>query len=144
MSEEGLKSVESILIIGLHRIVTEMDKETKRICKSNHISSGQFMVLEALDKKGKMCIGEVKEYALSSDGTIPVITGNLEKMGYITKVQDASDKRKFMLEITEKGIEAVRSIYPKNNQMLRQKMNRWTEEEKRIMAKLIQKYLHAH
>lgn len=140
MSNERLKPAVSAIVIGLHRIVSEMDRETKRICKRHHLSFGQFMVLEALDHKGELSVGEVKDYALSSDGTIPVITGNLEKMGYITKVQDKKDKRKFMLGITEEGRKIVREVYPENNQMLKSLLDAWSEEEKVTLVHLIGKY----
>ncbi len=137
---DKLEMEESMLVIGLHRIVSKMDKETKRICKRHSLSLGQFMVLEALDHKGSLTVGEVKDYALSSDGTIPVITGNLEKMGYITKLQDEKDKRRFMLEITPKGREIVRQVYPENNRMLSNLLEIWTKEEKKTLVHLIRKY----
>ncbi len=140
MSNSKLKLEESMLIVGLHRIVSEMDKETKRIAKKHHLSMGQFMVLEALDHKGRLTVGQVKEFALSSDGTIPVITGNLEKMGYITKTQDEKDKRKFWLEITEEGRKTVAQMYPENNEMLKKQLSFWSEEDKKTLRHMIGEY----
>ncbi len=135
-----LSREDSIIVIGLHRIVADMDRRTKQICKKHGLTLGQFAVLEALSSKGELTVGQVKEAVLSTDGTIPVITGNLEKQGFIEKRQDAEDKRKFILSLTGKGREIIEEVSPENYKMLAGVLGAFTEDEKKFLNQLIRKY----
>jgi MarR family 2-MHQ and catechol resistance regulon transcriptional repressor len=131
---------DSAIVIGLHRMVNDMDRRTKQICKRYELTLGQFAVLEALNSKGDLTVGQVKDLVLSTDGTIPVITGNLEKLGYITRTQDAKDKRRFILSLTDQGREIITQVYPENNKMLAEMLSVLNKEEKKQIIKMIAKY----
>ncbi len=135
-----LTKKESAIVIGLHRLISDMDRKTRKICKRHSLTFGQFAVLEALNTKGDLSIGQVKTLVLSTDGTLPVITGNLEKLGYISRKQDTHDKRKYILSLTDKGKKVIAQVYPENNKMLTEQLSAFSEEEKDILIKLIRKY----
>jgi MarR family 2-MHQ and catechol resistance regulon transcriptional repressor len=121
-------------------MVNDMDRRTKQICKRYELTLGQFAVLEALNSKCDLTVGQVKDLVLSTDGTIPVITGNLEKLGYITRTQDAKDKRRFILSLTDQGREIITQVYPENNKMLAEMLSVLNKEEKKQIIKMIAKY----
>ncbi|MCC6093945.1 MAG: MarR family transcriptional regulator [Eubacterium sp.] len=135
-----LTSQDSLIVIGLHRIVNDMDRRTKQICKRYDLTLGQFAVLEALKSKGPLTVGEVKDLVLSTDGTIPVITGNLEKMGYIIRTQDETDKRRFILALTDQGRRMINQVYPENSEMLAGLLSVLSREEKKQLGLVIRKY----
>lgn len=135
-----LTAAESHIIISLHRIVTDLDRRTKAVCQKNGLTLGQFMVLEVLYHKGTMTVGEVKESILSTDGTIPVIVRNMEREGLLTRTQDEEDRRKYILELTEKGKELISRVYPQNVEMLRNALDVWTPEEQMELRKLLYIY----
>ena len=90
--------IDSTLLIGTHRIVKDLDRETTRICAAYGLTFPQFMVLEALLHKNRMTVGEIKDTILSSNGTIPVIINNLEKSEMVRRVADPTDHRKSLVE----------------------------------------------
>ena len=51
--------IDSYLLIGTHRIVKDLDRETTRICAAYGLTFPQFMVLEALLHKNRMTVGEI-------------------------------------------------------------------------------------
>lgn len=131
-----LTAEESAIVIGLHRMVNEMDRKTKQICKAHGLTLGQFAVLEALYSKGNLAIGQIRDLVLSTDGTIPVIIGNLEKLSFVTRARDAADKRKSVVSLTAAGREKIRQVYPENSQMLKEQLDLLTGKEKERLAGL--------
>lgn len=138
--KKNLSREDSVIVIALHRIVAEMDRQTRLICKKYDLTLGQFSVLEALHSKGELSIGELKNLVLSTDGTIPVVIGNLEKMGFVIKNQDKADKRKFMVRLTEAGEELICKVYPENVEMITKKLSVLSAEDKTLSVELLKKY----
>ena len=141
MSTKNMLSLQdSMIIISLHRIVAELDRQTKQVCKNNNLSLGQFMVLEALHNRGELSVGEIKNLVLSTDGTIPVIIGNLEKMGCVTRRQDDLDKRKYMIKLTAEGADLISRVCPENNEILTKSLGVISPEDKLVLIEMINKY----
>ncbi len=131
---------DSFLLIYLYRIVNVIDRKTMSICAKHGLTQSQFAVLEALQSKGELTVGEVKDAILSSDGTIPVVVKNLEKLGYIFRKEDPTDKRRSILALTEAGKEIIAEVFPKNMAMIQNELSVWNEREKKQLARLLKKF----
>ena len=79
---------DSYILIGAHRMVKDLDRETTSISASYGLTFPQFMVLEALLHKDGMTVGEIKDTILSSNGTIPVIINNLVKNARVDEYEN--------------------------------------------------------
>lgn len=134
-----MSKTEMKILIGLHRAVNYIDRQSAKIFAEYHLTMGQFAVLEVLDHKGDMTVGQVQEKILSSTGTIPLIINNLEKRGYLTRQADSQDKRRCILHITESGSELISQVYPRNETRIIELMDMWTDEEKEQLAFLLKK-----
>ena len=132
--------IDSNILIGTHRMVKDLDRETTHICAAYGLTFPQFMVLEALLHKGCLTVGEIKDSILSSNGTIPVIINNLAKQEMVRRIKDPKDQRKSVVELTEKGRELIERVYPENEKMFTERFNVWTTEEKQELIRLIGKY----
>ncbi len=128
------------IIIGLHRVVTDLDRETARISGRYGLTLGQFAVLEALYHKGDLTVGQVKEAILSSTGTIPVIINNLEKQNFVHRAHDPADRRRSIVQLTSSGRRLIEKVYPENEQMFRDKFSVWSKDEQRELLRLLLKY----
>lgn len=53
------------ILIGLHRNVSDLDKNTSNIASECNLTFSQFMVLETLYIKGDMTVGEVRDHNLA-------------------------------------------------------------------------------
>lgn len=134
---------DSYILIGIHRIVKDLDRETARVSSSYGLTFPQFMVLEALLNKGSLTVGEIKEKILSSNGTIPVIINNLVKQGMVRRTKDPDDQRRSLVELTDKGRELIERVYPENEKIFTDRFGIWTKEEKKELMSLIGRY-HEH
>ena len=131
---------DSYILIGTHRIVKDLDRETTRISAAYGLTFPQFMVLEALLHKDCMTVGEIRDTILSSNGTIPVIINNLEKMELVRRVKDPDDHRKSLIELTEAGRALIEQVCPENETMYKERFGVWTEAEKKELIRLLAKY----
>ena len=131
---------DSGILIGIHRIVKDLDRETTKISASYGLTFPQFMVLEALLHKDSMTVGEIKDAILSSNGTIPVIINNLVKLGMVRRAKDPEDHRRSVVELTEQGRELIERVCPENDRMFRKKFTVWTKEEKKELVRLLTMY----
>ncbi|GAB6159770.1 MarR family winged helix-turn-helix transcriptional regulator [Howardella ureilytica] len=131
---------DSYILIGIHRIVKDLDRETARVSSSYGLTFPQFMVLEALLNKGSLTVGEIKEKILSSNGTIPVIINNLVKQGMVRRTKDPDDQRRSLVELTDKGRELIERVYPENEKIFTERFGIWTKEEKKELMSLIGRY----
>lgn len=127
------------ILIGLHRNVRSLDKKTSDIASECKLTFSQFMVLEALYSKGDMSIGAVRDYILSSIGTIPLVVKNLVKMELIERKTDAKDKRICILHLAPKGEEIIKKVAPENENMIVDYMSVLNKEEKEQMLTLLKK-----
>lgn len=135
-----MAKTEMKILIGLHRAVNYIDRQSARIFAEYQLTMGQFAVLEALYHKGDMTVGQVQEKILSSSGTIPLIINNLEKRGYLIRMEDETDKRRCILHITQSGQALMAEVYPRNEARIIELMETWTGEEKEQLAILLKKH----
>ena len=127
------------LIIGLNRAVNKINKLTSNLCAKHGLTLSQFAVLEVLYHKGNLTVGQVKDYILSSDGTIPVVIRNLEKRMLVKRTKHKEDNRSFLISITDKGIELIELVFPLNKKIIEEYLSVYSDEEKNLLLDLLKK-----
>lgn len=131
---------DNYILVGTHRVVKDLDRETTRIAAAHSLTFPQFMVLEALLRKDGRSVGEIKDAILSSSGTIPVIINNLVKRGMVRRAEDPTDRRRSLVWLTDAGRVLIEQVCPQNEEMFRERFGVWTQEEKRVLIRLLSKY----
>ncbi|MCA5587397.1 MarR family winged helix-turn-helix transcriptional regulator [Finegoldia magna] len=126
--------------ISMSRVINTLRRENNKLILKHDLTLGQFAVMEALYSKGRLSTGEVMEKILTTSGNIPVIVKNLEKDGFITREQDESDKRRFILDLTEKGKDLMDEIVPENLKFMDELISLWDDDEKEELIILMNKF----
>lgn len=126
--------------ISMSRVINTFRRENNKLILKHNLTLGQFAVMEALYSKGRLSTGEVMEKILSTSGNIPVIVKNLEKDGFITRNQDESDKRRFILDLTDKGKDLMDEIVPENLKFMDELISLWDDEDKEELIILMNKF----
>lgn len=126
--------------ISMSRVINTLRRENNKLILKHNLTLGQFAVMEALYSKGRLSTGEVMEKILSTSGNIPVIVKNLEKDGFITRNQDESDKRRFILDLTDKGKNLMDEIVPENLKFMDELISLWDDEDKKELIILMNKF----
>lgn len=126
--------------ISMSRVINTLRRENNKLILKHNLTLGQFAVMEALYSKGRLSTGEVMEKILTTSGNIPVIVKNLEKDGFITRVQDESDKRRFILDLTDKGKDLMDEIVPENLKFMDELISLWDDDDKEELIILMNKF----
>ena len=126
--------------ISMSRVINTLRRENNKLILKHNLTLGQFAVMEALYSKGRLSTGEVMEKILTTSGNIPVIVKNLEKDGFITRKQDESDKRRFILDLTDKGKDLMDEIVPENLKFMDELISLWDDDDKKELIILMNKF----
>ena len=126
--------------ISMSRVINTLRRENNKLILKHNLTLGQFAVMEALYSKGRLSTGEVMEKILTTSGNIPVIVKNLEKDGFITRKQDEADKRRFILDLTDKGKYLMDEIVPENLKFMDELISLWDDDDKEELIILMNKF----
>jgi DNA-binding MarR family transcriptional regulator len=75
------------------------------IFKEIGLGSRQFIILWSLSRRHLMSVGELVEAAMTDAATVSRSLAQLEKNGYIEKVQCKKDGRVWYVKLTKKGMD---------------------------------------
>lgn len=76
------------------------------ICQLLGVNRTDSRCLDILDEHGRMSAGDLAEASRLTTGAITAVIDRLEKAGYARRVPDPSDRRRVLVEPTEKAFEA--------------------------------------
>ncbi|HEX5710858.1 MAG TPA: MarR family winged helix-turn-helix transcriptional regulator [Sulfuricurvum sp.] len=100
----------------------------------------QFAILEALYHLGPLNVGQITKLILSTPGNITVVVKNLEAKKLLTVTLSQTDRRVKILEITAKGAEIIRSIFPIHVKNLQGWYDAGLDEQElEVVSKLLRK-----
>lgn len=84
------------------------------------ISGPQYSLMMAvaeLEGSEGVRVGKVAEYLHVAGPFVTTEAGKLARIGYLTKVNDAKDKRAWRLSVTPQGRDALQSLFPELQQV---------------------------
>lgn len=127
------------LVIALARTGNSEFRKTMKLLNKHGLTISQFGVLEALYHKGELCINQLIEKTLSTSGNMTVVVKNLEREELISKVQSPTDKRRWNIQITEKGSRLIEKIFPEHLEEIKQGFSILNINEKDELLRLLKK-----
>lgn len=133
--ENSLKS-----LIGLFRMHNKILKLLKNDVKKYNLNLTEFGVLEYLYNKGSQKIQTIAEKMLITSGSTTYVVDNLEKKGYLKRNICESDKRIFYAELTEKGYDFMKEIFPKHKDKIVEIFSILSEKELETLSNLFYKF----
>ncbi|EHI70905.1 MarR family winged helix-turn-helix transcriptional regulator [Streptococcus ictaluri] len=110
------------------------------IFKSADLTATQFSVLEVLHTKGCMRINNLIDSLLATSGNMTVVLRNMERNGWISRCKDESDKRAYVVTLTEEGNRLIESVLPKHIARVEEAFAVLTEEEQLELIELLKKF----
>lgn len=137
---EMIDAGDDISCADLERLTHELFRRLYLKNRSSNQTQGK--VLKILYKKGSLSQKEVQEILDVKPGSISEIITKLEKRELVIRVQDPEDKRRVLLELTEKGRQDVEE-FSRNYQNSVMKFFEVLDEDERqefgrILVKLLE------
>lgn len=135
-----LSKTDASLMIGFSRTASYLQHEVSILCRKYDLTTTQFAILEILNTKGELFVGEIQKLILSTPGNVPYVINNLIKKDFVTRLSVESDKRFSRICLTPKGKDKILSILPAHNALLTEKFNVLDDNDKNELLSLISKF----
>lgn len=108
------------------------------IIKKN-LSITEFSVLEVLYNKGKQTIQQIGNSILISSGSMTYVIDKLEQRGLLNRSACPDDRRVIHVTLTDEGIDLMKEIMPKHQELVDYMLGSLNDDEAEIMVKLLKK-----
>ena len=116
-----------------------LQKAHSRRMYVNNLTAPQFHVLQVLLKEGPMPLKRISEHLLVTGANITCVVDNLEKEDLVKRVPSKKDRRVKNAELTSKGEEKVKKLFPQYSKGFDESFGKLTKEEKKQLAKILDK-----
>ena len=80
------------------------------ICELLGINRTDARCLDTLEQEGSMSAGDLAQASRLSTGAITAVIDRLERAGYARRVPDPSDRRRVLVETTQKALETANEL----------------------------------
>lgn len=127
------------LIIALSRSMQKIHRKSDLLFHQNGLTMTQFAVLEALLNKGDLTIGGLIEAVLSTSGNMTVVIRNLEKLGYVHRMENPQDKRSFLISLTETGRLLIEGMFSEHMVLVEESLSPLADNEKETIISILKK-----
>ena len=99
-----------------------------------HINRTDARCMDILHQHGRMSAGELAQASHLTTGAITALVDRLERIGYVRRVPDTNDRRRVLVEPTEKAFEAAHELMGKPMEALgRPLADRYSDDELRLL-----------
>ena len=136
-------SLNDKVLIGIVRAGELFKREHDAVFRNYGLTFPQYNVLRVLDtsENGQNTSSNVSKIMLVSGANITGIAKRLEKNGFLIRKGDPRDERVTILEITQKGRQALKNIEQERDENLRNILADFSEADKRQMLEKIRQIL---
>lgn len=122
------------IILGLRRIMKEMDTHSRHLMKHYDITVAQLICLYEIYEKGVLTLSVLSKNVHLSTSTLVGIIDRLEEKGLLKRTRDTQDRRTIFIDITEKGKGFVTTSPHLLHNRLDEKLATLSESEQIIIA----------
>ncbi|HEL0588407.1 TPA: MarR family transcriptional regulator [Streptococcus equi subsp. zooepidemicus] len=117
-----------------------LDAQSSAFFQKANLTPTQFSVLEVLYSKGSMRINKLIGSLLATSGNMTVVLKNMERNGWISRCQDAKDKRACLVQLTPEGKALIETILPEHIKRVEALFSVLTEIEQKQLITLLKKF----
>jgi DNA-binding MarR family transcriptional regulator len=106
-------------------------------CEWLGINRTDSRCLDVLEERGRISAGELAKATALTTGAITAVIDRLEKLGYVRRVPDSADRRKVLVESTDKVRAAAWEIYGPLGEAAGPTLSRYSEEQLQMVIGML-------
>lgn len=128
-------------MVVMRKAFRTIDAKVSESFREFGLTPTQFGVLDVLFAKGgAMKIGELIDSMLATSGNMTVVIKNMEKNGWVTRTICPTDKRAYLVTLTEAGRDLIQKALPAHIVAVEETFSVLTEEEQEQLIELLKKF----
>lgn len=132
---DAIRSVE----IGLSEVFTQHRRTMKR--NAERLQPGMlpmtYKVFAVIARRAPITASELAEWLEMDKGQISRTVTYLESIDLVTRRPDESDRRSFVIEPTESGVERLEAARTPHEETLRARLGHWDPADARRLGELL-------
>jgi DNA-binding MarR family transcriptional regulator len=132
MSERHDLLAELISEIRAGQRATDVVDET--VTQLLGINRSDARCLDVLEERGRMSAGALAAATRLTSGAITAVVDRLQRLGYVRRVDDPSDRRRVLIEATPEVFEATRELMHVMAQEGAPMVERYSDDELRLIV----------
>ena len=125
--------------VKLMRAAESITTRAHKHLSSAGLTVSQFGVLEAIHHLGPLSQKELGRKILRSSGNITMVIDNLEKRRLVRRERDTSDRRIFIVHLTDEGQKLIRKIFPSHAALITGEMSVLNATDQTVLGNLCKK-----
>lgn len=98
------------VLVSIRKITQAIDLHSRALVKKHGVTGPQLIVLREIEKRDRVSISEVAAAVNLSVSTITGIITRLEKRNLVTRQKSREDKRRVLVQVTDKYKELSQNI----------------------------------
>lgn len=125
------------VLTTLRRLIRATDLHSKHLTKTVGLTAPQLLLLQIIDRNGKLSISDIAKHMSLSQATVTTIVDRLQNRDFLLREKSTLDKRKVFVVLTAKGKSVLKnSPTALQSQLVRQlnKLDHW--EQSMILSSL--------
>jgi DNA-binding MarR family transcriptional regulator len=103
-------------------------------CQLMGVNRTDGRCLDILEQRGRISAGELAAEARLTSGAITAVIDRLERAGYARRVADADDRRRVLIEATEKAFQAAEELMGPMGDLGWPKVADYTDEQLELLV----------
>lgn len=132
-------TIDSVMSLISHIHSKSADFTNNRLSKNGNFVSSHGFILFLLSENGTLTMGELSKRINRDKSTTTVLIKKLSEEGLVMTENDASDSRKKLISLTEKGKEYKKLTSGISQQLRDSCLKNFTDEEKTTLLCLLEK-----
>lgn len=128
---------EESILTSLRKITRAIDLYSHRIARQYKLTGPQVVCLRQLERDGTSSPGELARAVSLSQATITGILDRLEARGLVRRERSTADRRRVILELTDKGVELAANAPSPLQERFARNLAALPEENQAVIATVL-------
>lgn len=130
------------VLVSLRRVIHATDMHSRHLNKTTGLTAPQVLLLQAIQHKGNVTIGELAKEISLSQATVTTILDRLEQKALVVRKRSTSDRRKVHAELTEKALYAIKNSPKPLQEKFKREFSQLDDWEQTMIIASLQRVAH--
>ena len=97
-------------LVALRQIQRQTEYQTRQLAQTSGLTPSQVMVLQALEKPGRLLVGDIARLTRLGNPTVTSLSEKMRSRGLISRERDNVDRRRVWLVIQPDGRRVLETV----------------------------------
>ena len=130
------------LLVSLRKITRAISIHSKELNRKYGITGPQLMVLQAISNHGQISVTALANSISLSQATATDIVNRLEKKELLTKIRSDQDKRRIIIQLSEKCLQILEQAPPPLQETFIKRFSNLEEWEQLMILSAMKRVVH--